>query len=46
MYILIPKEYHDELRKVSSKQLKNAIEQFCHSNSSESSDFQGSSFHN
>jgi hypothetical protein len=29
MYILIPKEYHDELRKVGSKQLKNAIEKFC-----------------
>jgi hypothetical protein len=29
MYILIPKEYHDELRKVSPNQLKNAIEQFC-----------------
>ena len=29
MYILIPKEYHDELSKVSPKQLKNAIEQFC-----------------
>ena len=46
MYILIPKEYHDELRKVSPNQLKNTIEQFSVSNSSESSDFQGSSFHN
>jgi len=29
MYIVIPKEYHDELWKESSKQLKNTIEQFC-----------------
>ena len=28
--ILIPKEYDDELWKVSPKQLKNTIEQFCH----------------
>jgi hypothetical protein len=28
--ILIPKEYHNELWKVSPKQLKNTIEQLCH----------------